>query len=384
MTSRAIKQILSQSASAHCLKRWSSEVLTRRRETCRGNGTLPRWRTRFESVKLQHRCCFFCFFYAALALPCNTRSSRLHAKWFMYRPMTRRCSLSYLGFSFFVCSEHITVTLGKQTTAVCCFGILLSRKRSKLPARLGVFVLTAAFRRKNWPRLERRSGSGKGPLFWSQHLSFSINQRAKDDEVCQLRFVWFCFFTGQSRLTTWLAENRAPILSERKRGFQKAVVCSARFFGIWRISWSVSHVSAMNSGVSWTGMSKFSSIYQMWHLRQCWNDLPNIAACPWRWTMWATSHFSSFWTISSLSLLFLVIETVKKKTTQHRYLHVNTTVGWHQCELALHYSGYSSFGFLQRESTEPRHLFAFRYVTTLYHMSRHYMECRLISAIYSV
>lgn len=214
----------------------------------------------------------FLFFYAALALPCNTRSSRFHAKWFVYRPMTRRCSLSYLGFSFFVCSEHITVTLGNQTTAVCCFGILLSRKRSKLPARLGVFVLTAAFRRKNWPRLKRWSGSGKGPLFWCQHLSFSINQRAKDDEVCQLHLgFFFFFFTGQSQLTTWQAENRAPILSERKRGFQKEIVCSARFFGIWRISWSVSHVSAMNSRVSWTGMSKFSSIYQRWHLWQCWN-----------------------------------------------------------------------------------------------------------------
>lgn len=131
--------------------------------------------------------------YAALALPCNMKSSRFHAKWFMHRPMTRRCSLSYLGFSFFVCSEHITVTLGNQTTAVCCFGFLLSRKWSKLPALLGVFVLTAAFRRKNWPRLKRWSGSGKGPMFWSQHLSFSINQRAKDDEVCQLHFVFFCF-----------------------------------------------------------------------------------------------------------------------------------------------------------------------------------------------
>lgn len=29
--------------------------------------------------------------------------------------------------------------------------------------------------------------------------------------------------------------------------------------------------------------------------------------------MWATRQFSSFWTVSSLSLLFLVIETVKKK-----------------------------------------------------------------------
>lgn len=92
-------------------------------------------------------------------------------------------------------------------------------------------------------------------IWWSVPTSFRV----------------FFFFTGQSQLTTWLAENRAPILSERKRGFQKEIVCSARFFGIWRISWSVSHVSAMNSRVSWTGMSKFSSIYQMWHLRQCWN-----------------------------------------------------------------------------------------------------------------
>lgn len=154
MTSHAIKQILSQSARAYCLKRWSSELFTWRRETCRGNGAPLRWRTHFDSGKRK----------ATTTMPSRCPGVWRHRN-FMQKRLMHWLLTKPLRWLF----------------------------RSEPPARPGVLALTAVFRRgRNWPWLKRWSGPARGPMFRSQHLSF-LHKPESNRWCAKLYFKRFCF-----------------------------------------------------------------------------------------------------------------------------------------------------------------------------------------------
>lgn len=223
MTSLAIKQILSQSAGARCLKRRRF-----RPRFSHGGGKHAgaaelglSWacadarkhaRSWFWSVKLQRGCSKCSRPHCALQRELNKTSGKVvHVQAEDILPTK---FVIFGGFQLAV--RNTSVTPGNQTATFCCFCCFLSSEALGWGGGVRCFPI-------NRPRLKRRSGSAnRGQRFEvsKKHLSLSINPTAEDDEMHQVLCVCFLFFffACESQLTASLAQEWSP---ERKTWLSK-------------------------------------------------------------------------------------------------------------------------------------------------------------------